>query len=576
MTEKLRLREAVIVEGRYDKIKLSALISTPVIETGGFRVFSDKEKQELIRAIAATQRAKKRRIGLYSTLPVMEYVNPQTKRLVPTWWSIQQIEHQFTIVPFGKLEELPPDLDLLMLVHPKGLTAEQEEIISNFLQGGGALIALLDPLSRADVQRQGRLVPPQPSTLPNLLQEWGVTFHHTKVVADRTIATPMTNTRRGMETLPTLLTLRTGQLSQTSPLTAHLENLTMFCAGAFDFVPRDGIKVTPLATTTTDSRLLAIYEAQRNAGEILTDFQPDDQAHHVALLVEAPTAKALLVGDADFLHNSLCINQTENLQGEEQEQLVSDNATLLTNAAEYLCADNRLLRIRSRGRQPRTFQRIEQLARQTELRIQELDAETYRNGEDIRQQLRQLAAESRPHRTKSDLPLRGARTRAPHRLRPRYGMETARLESKYITSSFQMPYFSNQIRVAYADTDQMGIVYHSNYLRYFEISRTEMLRSQGLVYRDLETEGVFLQVVHCELDFHHPAHYDDLLEVRSVISQLGKASLVISSEVWHDGNLLVTGRVKLAAVARNTGRIAPLTARLTAAIRQYLETPMPE
>ena len=52
MTEKLRLREAVIVEGRYDKIKLSALISTPVIETGGFRVFSDKEKQELIRAIA--------------------------------------------------------------------------------------------------------------------------------------------------------------------------------------------------------------------------------------------------------------------------------------------------------------------------------------------------------------------------------------------------------------------------------------------------------------------------------------------------------------------------------------------
>ena len=52
MTEKFRLREAVIVEGRYDKIKLSALISTPVIETGGFRVFSDKEKQELIRAIA--------------------------------------------------------------------------------------------------------------------------------------------------------------------------------------------------------------------------------------------------------------------------------------------------------------------------------------------------------------------------------------------------------------------------------------------------------------------------------------------------------------------------------------------
>ena len=52
MTEKLRLREAVIVAGRYDKIRLSELIATPIIETGGFRVFKDKEKQELIRSIA--------------------------------------------------------------------------------------------------------------------------------------------------------------------------------------------------------------------------------------------------------------------------------------------------------------------------------------------------------------------------------------------------------------------------------------------------------------------------------------------------------------------------------------------
>lgn len=357
----------------------------------------DQLEYQLVRAVAATQRSAKRKLGLYSTLPVLEHLNVQNKRLVPTWWSIQQLESQFTIVPVEQLENVPTDLDLLMLVHPKGLTPEQEEAVAAFLQRGGALIALLDPLSRADVQRQGRLVAPQPSTLPNLLQEWGVTFHHTKVVADRTLATPMTNSRRGMETLPTLLTLKNPQLSHDSPLTAHLENLTMFCAGAFDFAPRDNIKVTPLATTTTDARLLAIYEAQRNAGQILTDFQPDGQPHHVALLVEGPAVKALLVGDADFLHNSLCINQTEDLQGDEREALVSDNATLLTNAAEYFCADARLLRVRSRGRQPRTFQRLEELARQTEQRIQELDAENYRQSEDLRQQLRQLAALEDPN-----------------------------------------------------------------------------------------------------------------------------------------------------------------------------------
>ena len=136
-----------------------------------------------------------------------------------------------------------------------------------------------------------------------------------------------------------------------------------------------------------------------------------------------------------------------------------------------------------------------------------------------------------------------------------------------------MPYFSTSIRVAYADTDQMGIVYHSNYLRYFEISRTEMLRSQGLAYRDLEAEGVFLQVVHCEVDFHHPAHYDDLLEIRSCITQLGKASLVISSEVWQDGNLLVTGKVKLAAVSQQNGHITPLTPRLLEAVHPFYTSP---
>ena len=119
----------------------------------------------------------------------------------------------------------------------------------------------------------------------------------------------------------------------------------------------------------------------------------------------------------------------------------------------------------------------------------------------------------------------------------------------------------------------MGIVYHSNYLRYFEISRTEMLRSQGLAYRDLEAEGIFLQVVHCEVDFHHPAHYDDLLEIRSVVTQLGKASLVISSEVWRDGNLLVTGNVKLAAVARQNGHITQLTPRLLEAVQPFYTAP---
>ena len=136
-----------------------------------------------------------------------------------------------------------------------------------------------------------------------------------------------------------------------------------------------------------------------------------------------------------------------------------------------------------------------------------------------------------------------------------------------------MAYFSNQIRVTYGDTDQMGIVYHANYLNYFEISRTEMMRAQGLTYRELESAGIFLQVVHCELDFHHPARYDDLLEIRSSISSLGKASIAIVSEVWLDGKPLVTGTVKLAALSRTSGCIVPLPLELISAIRKFCLSP---
>ena len=68
-------------------------------------------------------------------------------------------------------------------------------------------------------------------------------------------------------------------------------------------------------------------------------------------------------------------------------------------------------------------------------------------------------------------------------------------------------------RVIYADTDNMGVAYHANYLRWFEIGRTEMFRSLGIPYKLIETKGIFLPVseVHCK--FMTPAQYDELLEI---------------------------------------------------------------
>ncbi|MBO7741249.1 MAG: acyl-CoA thioesterase [Victivallales bacterium] len=129
-------------------------------------------------------------------------------------------------------------------------------------------------------------------------------------------------------------------------------------------------------------------------------------------------------------------------------------------------------------------------------------------------------------------------------------------------------YSSAEIRVIYGDTDQMGVVYHANYLKYLEVGRTEMLRQKGIAYRDIEAMEILLQVVQIDIKYHRPAQYDDIIEVRSRVAEMGPASVLIENEICRDGQLLVSARVKLASVSAITRRIAPIPKALRAVLEK--------
>lgn len=129
-----------------------------------------------------------------------------------------------------------------------------------------------------------------------------------------------------------------------------------------------------------------------------------------------------------------------------------------------------------------------------------------------------------------------------------------------------MPYFDSTYRVPYADTDQMQVVYYANYLEYFERSRTEMLRSVGLPYSEMEKLGFFLPVKEAHLTYHSSACYDDLLTFRSYVSEARGARLVIHSEVLRDGELLVSGEVTLCCINREH-KVTRLPAQLLEAAK---------
>jgi len=106
------------------------------------------------------------------------------------------------------------------------------------------------------------------------------------------------------------------------------------------------------------------------------------------------------------------------------------------------------------------------------------------------------------------------------------------------------------IRVRYAETDRMGLLHHANYIVYFEMGRTELLRKRGLSYREIEDSGHFLVIVDVGCKFKKPAYYDDLLKLRTQVERVTHVKVIHRYEVRRDGLLLAEGHSTLACVDR--------------------------
>ena len=114
--------------------------------------------------------------------------------------------------------------------------------------------------------------------------------------------------------------------------------------------------------------------------------------------------------------------------------------------------------------------------------------------------------------------------------------------------------FDYPIRVRYADTDQMNVVYHANYATFFEIGRTESIRSLGFTYREMEEMGIEMPVTEIDIRFLRPARYDDLLTVRTTLRELPHNHRIeFWQEIFNDaGKLITSGRVTLYFLDRVT------------------------
>lgn len=359
--------------------------------------FLEYDLAKMISSLGSPQR---RTIGLLSSLPLQAGFDPATQAMRPAWVLYDQLGQLFEIEPLAKqAAELPPDLDLLLLVHPKGLQQDLLYSIEQFVLGGGRLLAFLDPFAEADQGDPGdpmaRMQAGSSSDLGGLLQAWGVAFDPSRALGDL---------QYGIGSGPNrhigILSVPASGMNSGDIVSADLEMVNLSSAGWFE--PVDGAG-TQLDVLVQSSENAAPLDASRfrflgNPADLLSGFNPTGERYALAVRVSGPAAatfeapegragthlaeagaegiNVMLFADTDMLTDRLWV-QRQPFFGQEVVNAFADNGSLAVNAVDNMLGNRDLISIRTRANSARPFDRVDELRvaaerayRDTEERLQ--------------------------------------------------------------------------------------------------------------------------------------------------------------------------------------------------------------
>lgn len=133
--------------------------------------------------------------------------------------------------------------------------------------------------------------------------------------------------------------------------------------------------------------------------------------------------------------------------------------------------------------------------------------------------------------------------------------------------------YTTEIRVRYADTDKMQFVYNGKYLEYFEVGRTELLRSTGLAYSEVEKNGYQLPLIEAKVQYFSPATYDDILQITASLSQFHSPRVHIEYEIKRkeDGTLIAKGYTTHVFIRADTKKAVRPPKMYVEALKKYFE-----
>lgn len=382
--------------------------------------FLDPRSEELLeynitRMISRVANPKKPVIGIMSSLPVMgvrsfPYAMPGQPRPKnqPPWVVFQDLGKDYDVrqVSVGA-EQIEPDINVMVVIHPKNLSNKTLYALDQFVLRGGRLMAFVDPLCMCEAMNADSFPDrSQPvSDLNKLTDAWGIKYEADKVVADLEAATRVRRNDNSVDESPVFLSLRRENIDGKNIITAPLESLILPGAGAFTGTGTGALNIELLLVSSPQSQLVNAMLAQLGSEAIRRDFQSglkrmnlavrlqgrfktafpegapkvepaeadktkskdekseeSKQAAPSALKESATLTTVILVGDVDLLYDAFAV-QEMNLFGLRAYQPVNDNINFFMNAVDQLAGSADLAKIRSRGRFDRPFDRVIALQR---------------------------------------------------------------------------------------------------------------------------------------------------------------------------------------------------------------------
>ncbi|MFC5698235.1 GldG family protein [Pseudomonas sp. GCM10022186] len=374
--------------------------------------FLEYEISRLVQSLAKSERPV---VGVLSGLQLNGGFDMASRQPTPPWMVMEEIRQLFQIESLkGDIDQIPENVSVLLLVHPKNLSQQTRYAIDQFVLRGGKLLAFVDPWSEAD---SGMAMPGEPggdksSELDELFKAWGLQLLPGKVLGDGANAMSVS---MGAEKPPARhaawLNLPGHSLDQDDVSTAGLENITVATAGILK--PLAGAR-THFVPLIQSSEYAMPFDVQRfgmlaDPEELIRELKPTGERYAVAARISGPVQSAfpdgiegrkdglksaeninvIAVADTDMLSDRMWV-QVQDFFGQRVPQPWADNAGFAINALDNLAGSDALISVRSRGRFSRPFEVVEKLQRDAEVKFREQEQELQQRLTDTEQKLAAL------------------------------------------------------------------------------------------------------------------------------------------------------------------------------------------